>query len=56
MNPDARRDVWIEAGLAEMARHGIDGVRVEVLAKTSASPRAVFTGASRTAPRCSTAS
>src|ERR1700704_4505969 len=33
MSSDAKRDVWIEAGLAEMARHGIDGVRVEVLAK-----------------------
>src|SRR3954464_15538365 len=33
MNSDAKRDVWIEAGLAEMARLGIDGVRVEVLAK-----------------------
>jgi AcrR family transcriptional regulator len=33
MNAAAKRDVWIEAGLAEMARHGIDGVRVEVLAK-----------------------
>src|SRR3954470_24978475 len=33
MNSDAKRDVWLEAGLAEMARHGIDGVRVEVLAK-----------------------
>jgi AcrR family transcriptional regulator len=33
MNSDAKRDVWVEAGLAEMARHGIDGVRVEVLAK-----------------------
>ena len=33
MNADEKRDVWIEAGLAEMARHGIDGVRVEVLAK-----------------------
>src|ERR1700712_5293968 len=33
MNSDARRDVWIEAGLTEMARGGIDGVRVEVLAK-----------------------
>jgi AcrR family transcriptional regulator len=33
MNPDTKRDVWIEAGLAEMAKHGIDGVRVEVLAK-----------------------
>ena len=33
MNSDARRDVWVEAGLTEMARHGIDGVRVEVLAK-----------------------
>src|SRR5882762_2246164 len=33
MNADEKRDVWIEAGLAEMARHGIDGIRVEVLAK-----------------------
>ncbi|MEA2838035.1 MAG: hypothetical protein QOD89_2585 [Bradyrhizobium sp.] len=33
MDRDAKRNVWIEAGLAEMARHGIDGVRIEVLAK-----------------------
>jgi AcrR family transcriptional regulator len=33
MNSESKREVWIEAGLAEMARHGIDGVRVEVLAK-----------------------
>jgi AcrR family transcriptional regulator len=33
MNSDEKRDLWIEAGLAEMAKHGIDGVRVEVLAK-----------------------
>jgi AcrR family transcriptional regulator len=33
MTSDTKRDVWIEAGLAEMASHGIDGVRVEVLAK-----------------------
>src|SRR3981189_2502513 len=33
MNSDAKRDIWIVAGLTEMARHGIDGVRVEVLAK-----------------------
>src|ERR1700710_1305362 len=33
MDSEAKRDVWIEAGLAEMARGGIDGVRVEVLAK-----------------------
>lgn len=33
MDSDAKRDVWIEAALAEMARGGIDGVRVEVLAK-----------------------
>jgi len=26
-------DVWIEAGFAEIARTGVDGVRVEVLAK-----------------------
>ena len=26
-------DVWIEAGFAELARSGVDGVRVEVLAK-----------------------
>jgi AcrR family transcriptional regulator len=30
---DITRDDWIEAGLAEMARHGVDGVRVEILAK-----------------------
>lgn len=30
---DDKRDIWIEAGLAEIARHGIDGARVEVLAK-----------------------
>jgi AcrR family transcriptional regulator len=29
----SKGDTWIEAGLAEMARHGVDGVRVEVLAK-----------------------
>jgi AcrR family transcriptional regulator len=33
MKNQDKRDVWIEAGLAEMARGGIDGVRVEVLAK-----------------------
>jgi AcrR family transcriptional regulator len=33
MNSDAKRHVWVEAGLTEMARGGIDGVRVEVLAK-----------------------
>jgi AcrR family transcriptional regulator len=33
MNSDAKRDLWIEAGLTEMAKHGVDGVRVEVLAK-----------------------
>jgi AcrR family transcriptional regulator len=33
MNSEAKREVWVEAGLAEIARHGIDGVRVEVLAK-----------------------
>src|SRR5215213_10436356 len=26
-------DTWIEAGLAELARSGVEGVRVEVLAK-----------------------
>jgi AcrR family transcriptional regulator len=33
MTRDGKGDGWIEAGLAEMARHGVDGVRVEVLAK-----------------------
>jgi AcrR family transcriptional regulator len=33
MDSDKKREGWIEAGLAELARHGIDGVRVEVLAK-----------------------
>ena len=30
---DGRGDVWVEAGLAELARSGVEGVRVEVLAK-----------------------
>jgi AcrR family transcriptional regulator len=30
---DGRGDAWIEAGFAEIARSGVEGVRVEVLAK-----------------------
>jgi AcrR family transcriptional regulator len=30
---DGKGDAWIEAGFKEIARHGVDGVRVEVLAK-----------------------
>ena len=30
---DARAEVWIAAGFAELARSGVEGVRVEVLAK-----------------------
>ena len=30
---DARTEVWIAAGFAELARSGVEGVRVEVLAK-----------------------
>ena len=30
---DAKGDAWIEAGFAEVARSGVEGVRVEVLAK-----------------------
>jgi AcrR family transcriptional regulator len=30
---EVTHDSWIEAGLAAIARHGIEGVRVEVLAK-----------------------
>jgi AcrR family transcriptional regulator len=30
---NSKGDVWIEAGFAEIARSGVDGVRVEVLAK-----------------------
>jgi AcrR family transcriptional regulator len=30
---DGRAEVWIEAGIREIARSGVDGVRVEVLAK-----------------------
>jgi AcrR family transcriptional regulator len=30
---DGRGDAWIEAGLKELARSGVEGVRVEVLAK-----------------------
>jgi AcrR family transcriptional regulator len=31
---DGRGEIWVEAGLTELARSGIDGVRVEVLAKS----------------------
>src|ERR1700675_1352074 len=30
---DGKRETWIEAGFAEIARTGVEGVRVEVLAK-----------------------
>src|SRR5207253_5692425 len=30
---DGKGDVWVEAGLTELARTGVEGVRVEVLAK-----------------------
>ena len=30
---DVNRDSWIEAGFKELARSGVEGVRVEVLAK-----------------------
>jgi AcrR family transcriptional regulator len=30
---DGRGDVWVEAGFEELARSGVEGVRVEVLAK-----------------------
>jgi len=30
---DGKGDVWVEAGIAELARSGVEGVRVEVLAK-----------------------
>src|ERR1700687_5210411 len=30
---DGRGDAWIEAGFKELARSGVEGVRVEVLAK-----------------------
>src|SRR6516162_4076460 len=30
---NGRGEVWIEAGISEIARSGVDGVRVEVLAK-----------------------
>src|SRR6266404_3720118 len=30
---DGKSETWIEAGLAEIARSGVEGVRVEVLAK-----------------------
>jgi AcrR family transcriptional regulator len=33
MNGEGRAEKWIATGLAELARSGIDGVRVEVLAK-----------------------
>ncbi|TCU73377.1 TetR family transcriptional regulator [Bradyrhizobium sp. R2.2-H] len=30
---DGKADVWVEAGFAELARAGVEGVRVEVVAK-----------------------
>ena len=33
MAENSKGDVWIGAGFAELARAGVDGVRVEVLAK-----------------------
>ncbi|MBR0847956.1 TetR/AcrR family transcriptional regulator [Bradyrhizobium diazoefficiens] len=30
---DSKGDIWVEAGFAELARSGVEGVRVEVLAK-----------------------
>ncbi|HKS19058.1 MAG TPA: TetR/AcrR family transcriptional regulator [Bradyrhizobium sp.] len=33
MTGGSKDDIWIEAGFAEIARAGVDGVRVEVLAK-----------------------
>ena len=30
---DGKGDVWVEAGFTELARSGVEGVRVEVLAK-----------------------
>ena len=33
MMADGRGDTWIEAGFTELARSGVEGVRVEVLAK-----------------------
>ena len=30
---DGKGDVWVEAGFAELARSGVEGIRVEVLAK-----------------------
>jgi AcrR family transcriptional regulator len=33
MMTDGRGDIWIEAGIKEIARSGVEGVRVEVLAK-----------------------
>jgi AcrR family transcriptional regulator len=33
MMSDGRGDIWIEAGIKEIARSGVGGVRVEVLAK-----------------------
>jgi AcrR family transcriptional regulator len=32
-NENRKNEIWIEAGLAEIARTGVEGVRVEVLAK-----------------------
>ena len=51
---DSRSDMWIEAALAEIGKTGIDGVRVEVLAKNPASPKAASTAALKIAEHYST--
>ena len=43
---EVRSESWIEAGLEEIARTGLEGVRVEVLAKSlgvTVPPRLLFT-------------
>ena len=39
---DERGDAWIEAGIREIARSGVDGVRVEVLAKNLGATKGGF--------------
>src|ERR1700687_3018380 len=42
MMSDGRGDIWIEAGIKEIARSGVEGVRVEVLAKNLGVTKAGF--------------
>ena len=51
MNDENASQDWVAAGLAELARGGVDGVRIEVLAERLGVNQGGFIAASRIAAR-----